>query len=136
MLRSRALTRILEFVLVWQAAASTFMGGEDESLGVLLFDPPKATMCVAVGDEDSWSKPVRPLPDGSSHVVPADSMLLSMCVAWQLDVDTPVERGIFEVEGDMFHYDLSVSIDVCPGIFWRTKQVKTSPLALPPSVIW
>lgn len=113
------------------------MGGEDESLGVLLFDPPKATMCVAVGDEDSWSKPVRALPEGST-MWSLDSRLLSMsmCVAWQLDVDTPVERGIFEVEGDMFHYDLSVSIDVCPGIFWRTKQVKTRPLALPPLVVW
>lgn len=34
-----------------------------------------------------------------------------------------MERGIFDVEGEAFHYDLSLSIDVCPGVFWRTKQV-------------
>ena len=45
----------------------------------------------------------------------------------QLDIDSVVDRGVFEVEGQSSSYDLSLSIDVCPGVFWRTKQVKVCP---------
>ena len=31
---------------------------EDDNVGVLLYDPRKAKMCVRVGEEDAWSKPV------------------------------------------------------------------------------
>lgn len=32
---------------------------EDDNLGLLLYDPRKPKMCVCVGEEDAWSKPVR-----------------------------------------------------------------------------
>ena len=31
---------------------------EDDNMGLLLYDPRKPKMCVCVGEEDAWSKPV------------------------------------------------------------------------------
>lgn len=48
-------------------------------------------------------------------------------MSMQFDIDSVVDRGVFEVVGTNSSYDLSLSIDVCPGVFWRTKQVTVSP---------
>lgn len=34
-----------------------------------------------------------------------------------------MDRGVFEVNSERACYEMSLSVSVCPGVFYRTKQV-------------
>ena len=34
-----------------------------------------------------------------------------------------MDRGVFEVNTERACYEMSLSVSVCPGVFYRTKQV-------------
>jgi hypothetical protein len=42
-------------------------------------------------------------------------------------VSVVTEGGVFEIDGERRPYDLSLSVEVCPGVFWRTKQITIAP---------
>lgn len=47
--------------------------------------------------------------------------------AYQVDISATMEKGVFDIGGDKTTYDLCVSVDVCPGVFHRTKQITIQP---------
>jgi hypothetical protein len=42
-------------------------------------------------------------------------------------VENVVDRGVFEVNTEAVCYEMSLSVSVCPGVFYRTKQVTVAP---------
>lgn len=48
-------------------------------------------------------------------------------VCTQVDVEHVVDRGVFEVNTEQACYEMSLSVSVCPGVFYRTKQVTVAP---------